>query len=181
MTVSAEMKPEPVNTRSRESGWLGRVHLASEEGVYGLILVAGLIAVSNSYGRGTARTLGLMLITVAVFWAAHVYASTVADHTGSGEKGRSLGRAVRHAIWRSQGLLTAMIPPAVPLVLSLFGLIDTRTANWIALWVIVAVLAVLGFLAYSRKKAPVYQRLIAAASTATFGVLIILAKAYLPH
>ncbi|KAM9865192.1 hypothetical protein ACIFOC_01721 [Leucobacter aridicollis] len=160
---------------------LHQVHLSTEEGVYGLILVAGLIAVAGSTGQGPVQTLAFIAITVAVFWAAHVYAGTVAAHSGSAAAHASLGVAFRHSLRRSRGLLTAVLPPAIPLVLSAAGIFDARTADWLALWAIVGVLAVLGYLAYARKGAAIHVRLIGAASTAAFGVVIILAKALLHH
>jgi len=144
---------------------LHRVHLSSEEGVYGLILVAGLIAVAGSTGQGPLQTLAFIVITVVVFWAAHVYAGAVAEHSsidGASSGGRSLRTSIRHAMRRSRGLLTATIPPAIPLVLSACGLLEIRFADWLALWVVVGVLGVLGYLAYRRKGAPLHLRLVGA-------------------
>lgn len=160
---------------------LHEVHLSTEEGVYGLILVAGLIAVAGSTGQGAVQTLVFVIVTVLVFWAAHVYAGTVAAHSSGGSVGLSLKEAIRHSRRKSRGLLTATIPPAVPLLLSAFGLFSARSADWIALWIVVAVLAVLGYLAYLRKGAALHMRLLGAVSTAAFGIVIILAKALLHH
>ncbi|MBN9174600.1 MAG: hypothetical protein J0I70_10675, partial [Microbacterium sp.] len=50
----------------------------SEEAVYGLILVSGMIVVSNSVVGTSANALLSVVITVIVFFAAHVYAGTLA-------------------------------------------------------------------------------------------------------
>lgn len=42
-------------------------HLASSEGVYGLILVSGLIATSSGAHASSLRTLLLVIVTVSVF------------------------------------------------------------------------------------------------------------------
>lgn len=160
---------------------LRQSHLSTEEGVYGLILVAGLVSVAGSTNLGPVRTLAFVVITVFVFWAAHVYAGTVAEHSGSAGVGVSLRAAATHAVRRSRGLLAATVPPAIPLVLSAFGVFGAKAADWIALWIIVAVLALLGYLAYRRKNAPLHMRMVGAVSTAAFGVVIILAKALLHH
>lgn len=175
------MNPEPEQPESQRSGLLQQVYLATEEGIYGLILVAGLVAVAGTSGQGPLQTLLFVMITVLVFWLAHVYAGTVATHGETGHAEASLRTAVKQSMRRSRGLLTATIPPAIPLICSAFGLFDTITADWIALWIIVAVLAVLGYLAYLRKGQPLHMRLLGAVSTAAFGIIIILAKALLHH
>lgn len=65
----------------RERDLLAEVHLSTEEGIYGLILVAGLVAVAGTSGLSSIRTLVFVLVTVAVFWVAHVYSGTVAAHS----------------------------------------------------------------------------------------------------
>lgn len=181
MNKEASDMSEPSREEAEQPDLLQQVHLSTEEGVYGLILVAGLIAVAGSTGQGPVQTLAFIAITVGVFWAAHVYAGTVAAHSGNAAAHVSLGVAFRHSLTRSRGLLTAVIPPAIPLVLSALGVFEARTADWLALWAIVGVLAILGYLAYSRKGAAIHVRLIGAASTAAFGIVIILAKALLHH
>ena len=162
---------------SRQRDFLTGAYLSTEEGVYGLILVAGLIAVAGTSGLSSWQTLVFVGVTVIVFWAAHVYAGSVAAHSGS--TGISLRGAIRHALRRSRGLLAATVPTAIPLVLGAIGVLDTALADWISLWIVVGVLALHGFLAYQRKGSPVHMRVIGAVSTAAFGVVIILAKALL--
>lgn len=171
--------PDPHERGQRDL--LREAHLSTEEGVYGLILVAGLIAVAGTSGLGPVLTLIFISVTVLVFWAAHVYAGAVAEHSGNMGQGVSLKTATKSAVHRSRGLLTATIPPAIPLLLSAFGIIGHQLADWIALWVVVGVLGALGYLAYHRKSAALHMRIIGAVSTAAFGIVIILAKALLHH
>ena len=49
----------------------------SAEGVYGLILVAGMIVVSRNLTGTSAQALLSVVVTLVVFFAAHVYAATV--------------------------------------------------------------------------------------------------------
>lgn len=163
----------------RERDLLAEVHLSTEEGIYGLILVAGLVAVAGTSGLSSIRTLVFVLVTVAVFWVAHVYSGTVAAH--SSHQGQTLRMALRMARKRSRGLLAAVVPPAIPLVLAAMGVIDGLLADWIAMWTIVAVLALLGFLTYRRRSAPLGMCIAAAISTAALGFVIIVAKALLHH
>jgi hypothetical protein len=156
---------------------------STEEGVYGLILVSGLVATSGTGGNPAMRTLVITAVTVIVFWLAHVYAGAVAAHGTAGVEGRpvSLGQAVRHAMRRSSGLLVATILPGIALLLGAIGVLPDVVAIWTSLWVCVGVLAWLGFAAYRRKGATWVMQIVGAVSTASFGVVIIAAKAFVSH
>lgn len=179
MSRHPESLDEVGSPARQERDLLAEVHLSTEEGIYGLILVAGLVAVAGASGLTPLRALAFILVTVIVFWVAHVFSGTVAEH--SAHPGLSLRASFKMARKRSRGLLVSVVPPAVPLVLGATGLVGTLTADWIALWVIVAVLALLGYLTYARRGAPVHKRLLAAVCTAALGFVIIIAKALLHH
>ena len=178
LTGSPDHATVPVK---RERDLLAEVHLSTEEGIYGLILVAGLVAVAGNSGLSSLQTLAFVLVTVGVFWVAHVYSGTVAAH--SSQLGLSVRTSLRMARKRSRGLLAAIAPPAVPLVLVLgaVGLINDIIADWIAMWTIVAVLAMLGYLTYRRRDASLGMCLVGAVLTASLGLVVIVAKALLHH
>lgn len=155
--------------------------LNTEAGVYGLIVVAGIVAASGSGGAGSLRTLVLLTVTVLVFWAAHVYSGTVAEHGGHGPERVGLGQALRGSVTRSRGLIVSALVPMPALILGAVGIMTDRGAAWLALWLVVAALAALGYLAYQRKGAALHTRLIGALATASFGLAIILAKALVQH
>lgn len=52
--------------------------LMTEEAIYGIILVSGMIVVSESVALDSLRAFLTVFGTVVVFWAAHVYAGTLA-------------------------------------------------------------------------------------------------------
>ena len=62
-----------------------------------------------------------------------------------------------------------------------FGVLRDGTANWSALWVCVAVLALLGYRSYRQRGAALHVRLLGGLATASFGLIIILAKAIVTH
>ena len=157
--------------------------MTTEEGVYGLILVSGLIAASGSAGAPAWKTLVFTAVTVLVFWIAHVYAGAVAMHGSPSAAGTpvSIREAARSAVRKSRGLLAATLAPAAALMFGAVGLIGDVAPTWTAMWVCVSVLAVLGYVAYRRKGAPMWVRLIGAVSTASFGIVIIIAKAVVTH
>lgn len=157
----------------------GASAFATEEGVYGVILVAGMIVVTGSEQTPAWNIFVAVAGTVLVFWAAHVYAGTVARH--GVENGRvvgvreSFGRALR----RSWGMLVASFIPAALLLLGATRVVPDPVAIWAALWTCVAVLAILGFIAFTRRGAPWWVRIAGAAATAGFGMLMIALKAAL--
>lgn len=162
-------------------------HFSNEEAVYGVILVSGLVAVAGSAEISAVRALVLCVMTVIVFWAAHVYAGTVARHgahvaaaTGEMEV-VGLRRAIRASIDHANGLLVSAVLPVLVLVAGAAGLLDDQVALWATLWVNVGVLLLLGWVAYERKGAPVRMRLLGGVATASFGLLIIVVKAIVTH
>ena len=86
----------------------------------------------------------------------------------------SARRSGRHS--ESLGLLASS---AIPLFIVLLGAtraIPDLYAIWAALWAGVAVLAVLGWIAFARRGSPWPIRLAGAAGTAAFGVAMIVLK-----
>ena len=71
--------------------------------------------------------------------------------------------------------------PAAALLLGVAGVLPDKSANWLALWVCVGVLAWLGYRSYARRGAALHVRLLGARATASFGRIIIVAKAIVTH
>ena len=150
---------------------------ATEEAVYGVILVAGMVVVAGSNGDSSWGVFTTVVATVLVFWAAHVYAGTVARHGLEHDRITGLGEAFRISLRRSFGLLSSALVPSLVLVLGATETVDDATAIWLALWACVFVLAVLGFIAFTRRGAPWPWRIVGALGTAAFGLAMILLKA----
>jgi hypothetical protein len=153
--------------------------LASEEGIYGVILVAGMIVVSGAEETQAWPLFVTVVSTVAVFWAAHIYAGTVAYSRTADSHPLRVSIALAHAVSRTWGLLVSALIPASLLLLGATQVVPDRAAIWLALWTGVAVLAVLGYHAFSRQGASWHVRLLGALGTAAFGILMILLKAAL--
>ena len=157
--------------------------MTTEEGVYGLILVSGVIAATGAAGSPAWKTLLFTVLTVAVFWLAHVYAGTVAMHGSRDAEGhpRSAREAFRASVRKARGMLAATVFPAIALLLGALGVLDDSASMWIALWVGVVILGALGYLAYRRKGASLGWRLAGAITTASFGIAIVIVKAIVTH
>lgn len=157
---------------------LVRTTFVTEESVYGVILVSGMIVVSGGHGDTAWRVFWTVLVTVIVFWAAHVYAGTVARHGLDHEHLVGLGQAFRMSLRRSLGLLASSAIPLFILLLGATRAIPDAYAIWAALWTGVAVLAVLGWIAFARRGSPWPVRLAGAVGTAAFGIAMIVLKAF---
>jgi RsiW-degrading membrane proteinase PrsW (M82 family) len=153
-----------------------RATFVTEESVYGVLLVSGMIVASGGHGESSWRVFWSVAVTVVVFWAAHVYAGTVAHHGLDNDRLVGLRESFRIALLRSRGLL---LSSAIPLAILLMGAakaIPDKVALWAALWAGVVVLAVLGFIAFRRRGAWWPVQILGSLITAGFGVALIVLK-----
>ena len=149
----------------------------SEQAVYGVILVGGLILVAGEHGDASWDTFWTVLVTVLVFWLAHVFAGVVAHPEFLRGVNGSLPRAIRSSVHHARGLLVAAVPPCLVLFLGSWGIIDDGVAIELALWSGILVLAWLGFLIFWRAGYGILGRLLGALITGGFGVILIVVKA----
>jgi len=171
-----------------------RDRVVTADAVYGTILFAALIAVSSDAdhsGDGIpgdqpavhvtitvgervdlVQTLLVSVVTLIVFWIAHVYARTIAGHGVRGGESVRLGTAFRRAIEHSNGMLWSAVPATLVLILGIVGLIPDAS-DW-ALVVNIVVLGVLGYQALSERGRAIPIRILGAVITAVLGLIIIL-------
>jgi hypothetical protein len=147
----------------------------TEYSIYGVVLVSAIIAVSWE-DETDLEVLLFTLGSVVVFWLAHIYAGTVAreeTEVTDAARYRAILAAALASARHTAGLLIAMVLPTIALLLAVVGLLDEYVAYYLALWVGVAVLAVLGWTASARRGSPWYWRLVSAIVTASLGMLVI--------
>jgi hypothetical protein len=154
--------------------------LMSEEAVYGLILVSGMIVVSGSAESNAVNAFITVAVTVLVFFAAHVYAGTLGRLAASnGHAG--LRASLRGSMRQSSGMLLAAVVPLVILLLGATDVVADSTALWTALFVNTVLLGALGWVAVSRWSTHWAPRLLSALITAAFGGVLIVLKAVIHH
>lgn len=151
--------------------------LMTEEAIYGIILVSGMIVVSESVALDSLRAFLTVLGTVLVFWAAHVYAGTLARF-GQERGGGNVRLALLHALRRSSGMLLAAVAPLTFLLLGGLRVLDDEAALWLALGVDTLILGVLGFAGVARWSRSPWLRAGSALITAAFGVIVVLLKVF---
>lgn len=154
---------------------LGRI-LISEESIYGLILVSGMIVVSNSLTGTSLGALIAVVVTVVVFFAAHVYAGTIAGMAKAHSHG-DLRASFVAALHHSEGMLLIALAPILVLLLGVSQVIDDEVAIWTALFVDTVILGVLGWFAIARWSERTAVRMTSAVITAAFGAVLVVLKA----
>jgi hypothetical protein len=158
---------------------VGRI-LMSEEAIYGLILVSGMIVVSGSSTGTAVDALITVGVTVVVFFAAHVFAGTLGRLAATDGKA-GLRASLRAAAHQSGGMLLAAVPPLIILLLGATRVIDDSRALWVALIVNTVLLGGLGWIAVARWSTHWLPRILSAVTTAAFGGVLILLKAVIHH
>ena len=145
--------------------------------IYGTILVTSVVAAADS-NEAIWESLGIVEVTVLVFWLAHVYAQLAAEHS---TRAFPPLRNIRAAARREWPLVQAAVPPAAAAGIgALVGLTDSGAA-WLAL--AVAVGSQLGWALYvAAKGGATWARLVAAGVVnLLLGLVIVLLKAALSH
>jgi hypothetical protein len=164
------------STTTRTDGVVRRAidTFSTEATVYGIVLVSALTAVGWKFNTDF-EVLVFIVGSTLVFWVTHIYArAAVARRTDVGTEHPvkvidALAEAVRHSI----GMLLAMLLPALFLALAALGVMDEYVAYYIALWIGVGLLVVIGFVVATRNKRPIVFRFVASLITGGLGGLVI--------
>lgn len=154
--------------------------LMSEEAIYGLILVSGMIVVSYDLTGTSLSALVTVVVTVIVFFAAHVYAGTLARLAATDGKA-GLPESLRAAVHHSLGMLLVSLAPIAVLLLGVTRVVPDDSAVWFALMIDALALGILGWLAVAKWTHHWWLRLASALVTAAFGGVLIGLKAFLHH
>lgn len=158
-------------------GWRPVRRIATESAVYGVVLVASLVAVAGAVNWDVIVKVSA---TVVVFWAAHVYVGMVAhldDQQDSG--GLVLARiraAARVAVLHSWGMLVAPVLPLAVLLLGHIGLLSEQQAVLACSWLCVALLGVLGYVKATPWTTSLWVRLASGVTIALLGIVLVLLK-----
>jgi hypothetical protein len=192
---SAHAEPPLIHSpQSRLPGFLHR--FVTPEAVYGLVLYAAIVAAASDEADdpdATGATLvwddttitisdaaGVLIwvvLSMIVFWGAHVFAHAVAGHGVRHGKPVSVAKATSEAFHKSSGMLYAPILPTLALLLGALGIIADDLAIEAALWISVGLLGILGFLAFVAKRSSWIISILGGIATAVLGLLIILINA----
>lgn len=146
---------------------------ASAAGIYGLIVVSSVIAVSRNLAGSSGEALFAIVATLFVFFAAHTYSATLSRLTHMEHEDRSFKEALRFGLVESTGLFLVGLIPVAILSLGVMGLLRPANAVWLALVIDVVLLGVLGWAVTAVRLPGFWVRLGGALLTAAFGGVII--------
>ena len=147
-------------------------------GIYGTILVTSIVAAADA-SHTIWLSLGIVEVTMIVFWLAHVYAGALARSIATTETFSR--REVRQVAGHEWPLLQAAIVPSVVLLAGGVGLIRTQLAYWLAIGYGVAALIWWGLL-FARKEGLGRIATIAVVLiNASFGLVIVVLKEFVNH
>jgi hypothetical protein len=108
--------------------------------VYGTIVATAVVAgLGDRPSVSAPRALGILLASGVFFWAAHVYASLLAQRVQ--EHRRTKRADLRRAMSREWPLFYSSVPLAVPLALAWLGVFGGHVALGVATFVGVMTLA----------------------------------------
>jgi hypothetical protein len=150
------------------------------EAIYGTILWLSLIAALSLDDQISALEIAVsMLVTVFVFWLAHVYSNLLARWVESHHR---LDRAgIRRLAREEWPLVTSALPPAGILLLAQFGLYAKAAGVTIALVFGVVSLAGWGVAAGRQAGLTTAGMIGVGALSATFGLVVVALKALVQH
>jgi hypothetical protein len=147
-------------------------------GIYGTILVTSIIAAADA-SHTIWLSLGVVEITMIVFWLAHVYAGALAWSIDSNVT------FSRHELWQVAGkewpLLQAAIVPSIALLAGGIGLIRTEAAYWLAVGYGVAALIWWGLVFARKEQLGRIATLAVVVINASFGLVVVVLKEFVSH
>jgi hypothetical protein len=168
-------RPGPGDGRGAVRRWF-RSRFGNPSAVYGLIVYTAAIgALSVEDEDDLGSVLVRSVIALLVFFVAHVFAHTLADH------GRlPLHQAIWSGVTHSVGMLYTSIPSTIVLILGVVFDWDPGDASDLALLTSVIMLGILGYSAYAERGSRHVIRWVGAVGTAALGFLILVLD-YLVH
>ncbi|MFF2052567.1 hypothetical protein ACFVU2_13280 [Leifsonia sp. NPDC058194] len=174
-------QPDEQTVRVQRALWR---HWGTPAAIYGTIVYASVVAaasIEDDDQAAAVRVLVFSVVSIAVFWLAHVYSTALGFHGDADRVSDRLRDSLRHAMAESAGMLEAAVIPSVPLLLATLGVLRPQTAVTIALWLAVLMLALLGYLIFLVRGRPAWACALGAVVTGLFGVVVILLKISLQH
>ena len=147
-------------------------------GIYGTILVTSLVAAADS-SEAIWQSLGIVEVTVIVFWLAHVYAHALAWSLDSNE--RFSRRGLRPIARKEWPLLQAAVIPTIALLAGGIGLIRAQSAYWLAIGYGVAALVWWGLLFARKEELGRGATVVVVLVNAAFGLCIVVLKEFVNH
>ena len=142
--------------------------------IYGTILATAVVAAAAHDVTRVSQTFAVVAITSAVFWAAHVYSLSVAARI---VVKRPLTWMEKQSIAVAEWpMLQSSWPILLALLLGSLGIIDKKTASYLAVIVGIGALFTYGVIMGRQEAVSWPKVLLNAVITAAFGIVILAMK-----
>jgi hypothetical protein len=148
--------------------------------VFGTITaMATVAAYGGAFPNSPWTVEELVLSTAVVLWIAHVYAHGLSESLSERRPLRFGG--IRRLAGRELGIMLAVVPPSLALLLGAAGVLDETASIWLALAVGLLALALEG-VRYARvERLRLAGTLFVVAANTGLGLLVVLLKAEVLH
>jgi hypothetical protein len=153
--------------------WLKR-RLVTADAVYGLILYAALLAVVSGDHGNSLEVFAISAFSLLVFWGAHVYAGTIANHGVRDGQEVRISQAFRESVGHASGMLYAAVLPSIVVLLGAFPFLSYQDSVDDSLVVVLIMLAALGYTSFAQRRSKIVVRIFGAIGTALFGLIMII-------
>jgi hypothetical protein len=148
--------------------------------VFGTITAMATVA---AYGRAFPDSPWtveeLVISTAVVLWIAHLYTHALSESISGQHKLRVAG--IRRLAGRELGILLAVVPPSIALLLGALDVIDETASIWLALGLGLAILALEGVRYARLERLGRTGTLVAVAANVGLGLFVVLLKAEVLH
>jgi hypothetical protein len=148
--------------------------------VYGtIVVVAVVVASGKAYPDEPGHVAAVVVITTIVFWLAHVYAHGL-GHSISHDEHLTLAelrRIARHEL----AIVEAGVPSVVALLLGSVGLIEAKSAIWLAIGLGLGVLLVEGLVFARVERLGLLGTLGVVAGNLALGLILVAMKLVVTH
>jgi hypothetical protein len=145
----------------------------SESAIIGTVVCAAVIAYGAGHAESTAELSLMILVTVGVYWIAHLHAATISSALTHGHEP---AKALRHALTETAPVAAASILPLAALLVTRLAGASLDTSAWTALLVTIGLLALYSYRAGARGGLDATGRIVGAVAGAGIGVLVALLK-----
>lgn len=148
--------------------------------IYGTIVTLSVIvAGARAFPDGPAHVAGLVAVTCAILWVAHVYAHGLGHSLALGEH---LSFAELRRIGQREGsIVEAALPPVAALLLGETGMLSPHTAVWLAFALGLSVLAAEGVVFAWVERLGTAATLLVVAANLGLGLLLVGLKLVTGH
>lgn len=165
-TPAPQALDDPGTGRQRWHEWFD-TRFRTPAAIYGLIVYSSLLMITSDHYSDVTETIQASLSTLIVFFIAHVFAYTLADHGK-----HPFGRALRFALTHSAGMLYAAILPTIAMGIAGAQGLDASDSTDYAVYATMLVLGFLGYVAFMRTGRPQWVRILGAISLALLGAFV---------